>query len=93
MIKIAETSGGSKELIRFFLENQYDDTSYENGHDLYIDLMDPTKKWTIIYYEDEHDEVLEFRCGENKVDFPGIEYTDLYYKDVYGLKSLINVKF
>ena len=55
--------------------------------------MDPTKKWTIIYYEDEHDEVLEFRCGENKVDFLGIEYTDLYYKDIYGLKSLINVKF
>lgn len=91
MIKIAETFGGSKELIRFFLENQYDYTSYENGHDLYTNLMNPTKKWIIIYYED--DEVLEFRCGENKVDFSGIEYTDLYYRDVYGLKSLINVKF
>lgn len=49
--------------------------------------MDPDKKWTIIYWDDE---VLEFICGMNKIEFEDINYYDIFYYNVYGIKNLFD---
>lgn len=84
--------GGSKEskkLIKFFSENEPNYTTYKDKNILHNDLMDPDKKWTILYWDD--DEVLEFRCGKNKAEFDGIDYNDIFYYDIYGIKNLFEI--
>lgn len=50
-------------------------TTYKDANELYKDLMDPSKEWTVMYDNDDH--VLTFTCGKNKVELADIEYNDV----------------